>query len=46
MCELAEQIDNAALLFVQCTLHADNVALVQRHIALLMQCLNSSTVLQ
>ena len=30
--ELAEQIDNAALLFVQCTLHADNVVLVQRHI--------------
>ena len=30
--ELAEQIDNAALLFVQCTLHADNVELVQRHI--------------
>ena len=32
VCELAEQIDNAALLFVQCTLHADNVELVQRHI--------------
>ena len=30
--ELAEQIDNAALLFVQYTLHADNVVLVQRHI--------------
>ena len=30
--ELAEQIDNAALLFVQCTLHADNAVLVQRHI--------------
>ena len=32
VCELAEQIDNAALLFVQYTLHADNVVLVQRHI--------------
>ena len=30
--ELAEQIYNAALLFVQYTVHADNVVLVQRHI--------------